>query len=541
MVFFTAVIYTMDEPTVLTHALKSESMSSLLVGELSDSVINNSKYISPLTSVGQVTDRNEEDDLFSLDHVINNILSDDNKNVILVGPEGSGKTTALEKLIMDRVKGERLQNFSCVLLFRVKELNCLNEMISLETLVHHHHSHVTAEPVSLILQKPKDVLLVFDDLHLCKQSLDPSFHTLCTDPTQAASLSCLVASLLHGSLLKGASFVAATRVTGYLKCLRGTHVEVLGYLKKQRDAYFSNFFTDPTVANEAIVHVESNLSFYDIYSSPRFCWTVCSMYKSLMDAGGKLPETLSQLYVDILVLLIHALSLSAACNRELVVALGKMASHCFLEQHLSCTREEIESFGLDKFLSSVGIFLQVDSDHSDRCVFSFPSQWMQEFHLAVSFFWDNLTSEGVEKFVEKHKSRANFLDVFLSALSEPVQRRPLETLLGEVNPDRVMDFKCWFRSSSEKILKGCYKDQHHHCFHLLHQAQNENLVKEIITPSARMGISYGDPSLWDCVALNYVVKCLGEMEMLNLYRTRNLTEGQAEALAPIMSLSHEIM
>lgn len=89
-------------------------------------------------------------------------------------------------------------------------------------------------------------------------------------------------------------------------------------------------------------------------------------------------------------------------------------------------------------------------------------------------------------------------------------------------------------------LKGWYKDKHHHCFHLLYQAQNESLVREIITPSARIGISYGDLSLQDCVALNYVVTCLGEMEELNLYRTTNLTEEEAERLAPTMSLSHKI-
>lgn len=531
----------MDKGAVLTRILKSKGVSSLLGGALSGSVINHNKYVSPLTSIAQVTDRNVEDNLPSLDHAVHNTLSGDIKNVILVGPEGSGKTTALEKLVVDWAKGEHLQNFSCVFHFRLREFNSFNGTLSLETLMLHHHGHITPESMSLVLQKPEDVLVVFDDLHQCKLSLDPSVHTLCSDPSQTASLSCLVASLLHGSLLKGAAFVVATRPTGCLKFLSGTRVEVLGFLKPQREAYFNGFFTDPTAANKALMHMERTLGFYDICTSPRFCWTVCSIYKSVMDAGGKLPETLSQLYVDILACLIQTLSLNEACNRELVLALGKMASHCFLDQHLSCTRDEMETFGFQQFLTSVGVFLQVDGDQSDGCVFSFHSQLMQEFLLAVSFFLDSLTSEGVEKMLEKHKGHAKFLDVFLSALSEPTQRRPLETLLGELNSDRITDFKCWFKSCSEMTLKGCYKDEHHHCFHLLHQAQNESLVKEIITPLARIGISYGDLSLQDCVALNYVVKCLGGMQKLNLYLTRNLTEDQAEALAPAMSSSHEIM
>uniref|UniRef100_A0A3Q3XET1 NACHT domain-containing protein n=1 Tax=Mola mola TaxID=94237 RepID=A0A3Q3XET1_MOLML len=527
--------------TVLSNILSRKGLSSFLGGEQSDSLINSSKYISPLISVAEGTDGNLEGNLPSLHNAIYNALSDDVTNVVLVGSEGSGKTIALEKLVVDWAKGECLKNFSCVFHFRMRELNCLDGALSLHALLRHYHGHISAESMALVLQKPEDVLFVLDDVHQCNESLDPSVHTLCSDPSQLASPSCLVASLLHRSLMKGAAFVVATRPTGIMKFLSGTQVEVLGFLKPQREAYFSKFFTNPAAANKALMHMERTLGCYDICTSPRFCWTVCSIYKCLMDAGKKLPETLFQLYVNILVYLIQTLSLNEAYNRELVLALGKMASHCFLDQHLSCTTEEMDSFGLRQFLGSVGVFLQVDGDHSDRCNFSFPSQQMQEFLLATSFFLENSKSEGVEKMLEKHNSRAKFLDSFMSALSEPVQRRPLETLLGEMNSDRVVDFKHWFKSSSEMILKGYCKDKHLHCFHLLYQAQNESLVKELITSSDNIGMSYGDLSLQDCVALNYVVKCLGEMKMLNLYRTRNLTEGQAELLAPTISMSHKII
>ncbi|KAI3357623.1 hypothetical protein L3Q82_016031, partial [Scortum barcoo] len=534
------MIYTMDKTTLLTHILRSKGTSTLLGGEPPVSVISNNKYITLLISEAEATHRNEEDNLPSLDDAIHTSLSGENKTVLLVGPEGSGKTTALEKLVVDWAKGEHLQNFSYIFHFCFRELHSLNGTLSLKALMLRHHGHIPAESLPLVLQKPEEVLFVFDDLDQCRYSLDPSVHTLCTDPSQAASLPCLVASLLHGSLLKGAAFVVATRSTERLTFLSGTWVEVLGFLKPQREAYFEAFFTDPVLANKALVHMERTLGFYDLCSSPRFCWTVCSVYKSLMDAGGKLPETLSELYVHILVHLIQTLSLNEACSRDLVLALGKMASHCSLDQHSSCTEEELNSFGFQQFLSSVGVFLQVDGDQPDRRMFSFRSQLMQDFLLALSFFLDKSVSEGVGNMLEKHRDGAKFLDLFLSGLSESIQRRPLESLLGELNSNQIVDFKCWFKGSSETTLKGCYKEMHHRCFHLLHQTQNESLVKEIITPSARLGISYGDLSLQDCVALNYVVTCLGEMELLNLYRTSNFTEEKAEALAPTMSLSHKI-
>lgn len=515
-------------------------MSTLLGGKLPASVINNNEYISPLTSETQANDRNVDRNLLSVDQAVHSALRGEIKTVILVGPEGSGKTTALEKLVVDWTKGEYLQNFSFVFYFSMRELNYPEVTVSLESLMQHRHSHMPPESMPLLLQRPEDVLFLFDDVDQYRYSLDPSIHSLCSDPFKAAPMSCLMASLLHGSLLKGAAFVVATRPTGCLEFLSGTTVELLGFLKPQRQAYFTGFFTDPTAANKALMHMERTLGFYDFCAFPRFCWTVCSIYKSLMDAGRKLPETLSQLYVDILVQLIQPLSLNKSSIRELVLALGRMASHCCLDRNKSCTKEEINSFGFQQFLVPVGVFLKVDGDiEQDTCVFSFHSDLMLTFILAVSFFLDK--SEGVEKVLEKHKGCADFLDLFLAGLSQPIQRRPLETLLGDLNSDQIMNFKYWFKSSSEATLKGCYKEMHYSCFRLLYQAQNKSLVQEIITSSALMGISYGDLSLQDCVALNYVITCLGEVKLLNLYHTRSFTAEQAEALAPAMSLSRKIM
>ncbi|XP_028265768.1 NACHT, LRR and PYD domains-containing protein 12 [Parambassis ranga] len=525
----------MDKAAVLTHILESRGVVTLLGGELPVSVINNNKYIPPLTAGSR-----EEGDLPSLDHAIQTALSGEIRTVTVIGPEGCGKTTALEKLVVDWAKGEQLQNFSHVFHLRFRQLNSLEGELSLETLIQRHL--VPPVSISLALQKPQDVLFVMDGLDEYKHSLDPSIHSLCSDPSQPASVSCIVASLLHGSLLEGAAFVVATRPTGCVEFLSGTQVEVLGFLKPQREAYFNSFFTDPADAKKALMHMERTLGFYDFCSSPRWCWTVCSIYKSLIDSGAIFPETLSQLFVDILVHLLNMLSLNQACNRELVSALGRVASHCCLDQLSSCTKEQMNLFGFKNFLTSVGLFLRANGEpDSKTCMFSFHSQLMQQFLLAVSFFLDTSTCNSVEKLLNKHEGATKFLDLFLAGLSEPVHYRQLEALMGEFNTEQVRDFKCWFESSSNAALKGCYKDKHHRCFHLLHQAQNESLVKEIITPSARINISYCDLSLRDSVALNYVVTRLGQMETLNLYYTRNLTEEKAEALASAMSLSDKII
>lgn len=528
----------MDKDSVLIHILKSKGTPTLLGGDLPFRVINDNKYISPLSAEGEV----REENLPTMDQAIHTALSGENKTVILIGSEGSGKTTTVEKLVVDWAKGVHLQNFEYVFHFRFKDLNACEDALSLETLIQRCHHYFPPQSMHLVLQKPEDVLVVFDGLNECKYSLDPSVLTLCSHPTQAVSVDCLVASLLHRSLLKGAAVVLATRPTANLKFLSGSQVKVLGFLKPQRKAFGNCFFTDAAAANKALMHMERSLGFYDFCTSPRFCWTVCSVYKPLIDSGGKLPETLSQLFVDILVGLIQTLSLSQAEGTELVLALGRMASHCSVEQHLSCTKAQMYSFGFQQFLTSVDTFLRIDGEmESDTCVLSFHSQLIQEFILALSFFLGKMTYTSAEKMLKKHEDGTKFLDVFLSGLSEPTQRRPLENFLGEFNPDRVKDFKQWFKSSSEESLQGYNADEHYRCFRLLHQAQNESLVKEIINSSARIGLSYGSLTLQDCVPWSYVVTCLGGTKSLNLYNTKNLTEEMAEVLAPAMSLSLKIV
>ncbi|KAM4737428.1 NACHT, LRR and PYD domains-containing protein 3-like [Anableps anableps] len=519
----------MDKVDLLSRILKSEDTSTILGGQTPASVINSRKYV-PVTADAQ------DDNLRFLDDAIQTALCGEIRTVVVVGPEGSGKTTALHKLVVDWAKGECLQNFSYVFNFHFRKMGSFAGEICLETLIQRGHPQIPPEFTRLITEKPDDVLFVFDGMDEYKHSLEPSVHTLTSDPSQPVSVSCLLASLLHGSLLKGAAFLVATRPTDNVKFLRGIRVDVLGFQKPQREAYVNNFFPDPTAANDAFLHMERTLGFYDFCASPRFCWTVCSIYKWLIDLGAKLPETLSQLFVDILVHLIQTLSLNKECSRRLVLALGRMASHCLHDQHSSCSKLHIDSFGFQQSLTSVDSFLRAHGEGE----LSFHSQLMQEFVLAVSFFLDPSTHNDMEKMMDNPKGCSKFLDFFMSGLSEPIQNRSLEDLLGMFRSNQIKVFRSWFKSSSEKSLKDYNKSKHYRCFHLLHQAQNESLVKEILTPPAHPCIFHESLSLQDCAALNYVITCLGKREMLSLSGTTILRETM-EVLAPSVSLSHTLI
>uniref|UniRef100_A0A3Q2NTB3 NACHT, LRR and PYD domains-containing protein 12 n=1 Tax=Fundulus heteroclitus TaxID=8078 RepID=A0A3Q2NTB3_FUNHE len=507
----------------------SDNTSTILGGQSPGSVINSRKYV-PVTAGAR------GDDQRSLDDAIRAALCGETRAAVVVGSEGSGKTTALRKLVADWAKGECLQNFSYVFNFQFREFGSSADELSLETLIHQGHHQTPPDFTRLVTEKPDGVLFVFDGLDEYKHSLDPSVHSLTSDLTRPASGSSLLASLLHGSLLKGAAFLVATRPTDNVRFLRGARVEVLGFRKPQREAYFNNFFTDSVAANRAFLHMERTLGFYEFCASPRFCWTVCSVYKWLLDSDAKLPETLSQLFADTLVHLIQTLSLNKACSRGLVLALGRVASHCLRGQHPSCPKHAVDAFGLQQFPTSVDSFLR---EHGEEEL-SFRSHLMREFVLAVAFFLDASAYEDAEKTLNDHKAGAKMLDLFMSGLSEPAQYRSLEDLLGTFSSGQIKAFKSWFRGRSEKALKDYNRSEHYRCFHLLHQAQNESLVKEILTPPAHPSIFHENLSLQDCAALNFVITCLGEREKLSVSRT-TISRETMEILAPSVSLSHTVI
>uniref|UniRef100_A0A3B4BFE8 Uncharacterized protein n=1 Tax=Periophthalmus magnuspinnatus TaxID=409849 RepID=A0A3B4BFE8_9GOBI len=494
------------------------SLSPVLVN-----LINKNIYVPVLTrcTKGEV----------SLEEAIQTSLCEV-KTVFVVGPKGSGKTTTLEKLFLNGSKAQQLQKFTHVFYFQGGDINSLEGLISLKAFL-----QWSCLPQSSPLANSENVLFIFDDLDKYIHNLNQSVTNLCSDPDQTTTVSCLVASLLYGSLIPGASVLITTKTTPNLDLPSEVCLEVLGFLKVQRDAFFHKFFTDPEDAKNALQHFETTLGFYDFSRSPQFCWTVCSTYNFLINFATKLPDTLTQLFVHILAHLIEKIPQKDA-KQNIVTALGKLASYCALGSHVDFQNDKLLALGLLSELT-LNDFLRADGEPS-KAVYSWHSPLIQEFILAVSFFIDP-TLESVDKFLENHKKHTKFLNVFMAGLCEQVNRKSLEDLLGQFKPEQILYFKNWLKELCEKTLPGFNKKDHCHCFHLLYQIQNKNVVKEVITPSARLGLSYGDLSLVDYVVLNYVVMQLGEMEQLNLYGISCLTEDIAEILAPAMTVSHKII
>ncbi|XP_056121207.1 NACHT, LRR and PYD domains-containing protein 12 [Rhinichthys klamathensis goyatoka] len=452
------------------------------------------------------------------------------RRVAFHGGDGMGKTTVVEKVIWDWTTGTRLQHYALLLRVPVLELAALGgKPESLQSMLCRMHSQISAETLSVALQSPQSLLLVLDGLEQSQNLLytPSSSSSLVCDVQQEATGSVLLCSLLHSSLLPGASMLITSREPVKLESLRS--FEVVGFSQTQRRMFFQEFFDDPDLSERLFQQSEQALGVYEQCFRPAFCWTLCSVFKTQFESKNTPPETLTHLFSIITHTLLQKQKTHAEETRELVLGLGKLTNPV-------CSYNDVTSCGLRSFLQQpvLSTFLCLNGDvTSPDTTFSFLSPMMQEFLLAASFYLDQS--------VQISDERSDFYYTFLAGLSDSVQRKPIEDSVGRFDESRISEFSQWLMGYVSKVLPGwlCGATKHFLVFRLLHHARNSSLVKESISKSQWRHIGYSDMQEPDCAALSYVVSCMGEMEYMNLYRAK-LTEKQVEKLLPALRLSKSI-
>ncbi|KAG1973381.1 NACHT, LRR and PYD domains-containing protein 12-like [Pimephales promelas] len=448
------------------------------------------------------------------------------RRVVLHGGVGTGKTTVVEKVIWDWATGTRLQHYALLLRVPVLELAALGgKPTSLQSMLCRMHSQISAETLSVALESPQSLLLVLDGLEQSQDLLcTPSSSSgLVCDVRQEATGSVLLCSLLHSSLLPGASMLITSREPVKLEALRS--FEVVGFSQTQRRMFFQKFFHDPGLSERLFQQSEQALGVCEQCFRPAFCWTLCSVFESKSTP----PETLTHLLSIITHMLLQKQKTHAEETRELVLGLGKLTNPV-------CSYDDVTSCGLRSFLQQpvLSKFLCFNGDvTSPDSTFSFLSPMMQEFLLAASFYLDQsvqISDEG-----------SDFYYTFLAGLSDSVQRKPMEDSMGRFDETRISEFSQWLMGYVSKVLPDwrCGATKHFLVFRLLQHARNSSLVRESISKSQWRHIGYGDMQEPDCAALSYVVSCMGEMEYMNLYRAK-LTDKQVEKLIPALRLSKSI-
>ncbi|XP_038603645.1 NACHT, LRR and PYD domains-containing protein 3-like [Tachyglossus aculeatus] len=342
--------------------------------------------------------------------------------------------------------------------------------------------------------------------------------------------------LLRQRLLPGCLVVVTTRPSALEQlegCIRAdVHLEVLGFLEPERQAFFGRFFGDAKRGREAYEAVRGNEALSTMCFVPLVCWIVCTVLHKQLEKGQGLDglQTTTQVFLHFLSILLrfHRRPRARAPADSLLEQLGTLAVHGLLTRKVMFDREDLEAHGLPTaapptiFLSAVlrqGV--TVDT------VYSFGHMMLQELFLGLA----HLLEAGLRA------ENGHLLQAirFLFGLSHPQCQAMLRQLLpgrAALTPSPEGALLSWVQRSAASpraghppfLLELLHCLYEWHCDGLVGQVAGQLNVRFLLFPLKRS----------DCLALAYCLGCCPSVSCLHLYSC-GLDQGDIRLLLPALS------
>ena len=246
------------------------------------------------------------------------ILNHENKNVLIVGRPGIGKTLCCTKLLRDwafnkvfHESSDDKIHFDAAFFIKFRAFNAATDLSLRELLTSSEHSpsdHIDDEVWDYILENPQRVLLIFDGIdeftHKSKigeENFEPQFKNRADEKMP---LYALYEKLATGKLLNGAALLTTTRPTA-LSCIERVNFdkvfEILGFSSEQVEEYVTKFAEEDKHAGKTIWrHIGSNTNILSLCYIPASCFIICSsLFQMAKFYGSKslsLPTKLTDIY-----------------------------------------------------------------------------------------------------------------------------------------------------------------------------------------------------------------------------------------------------
>ncbi|XP_063002228.1 NACHT, LRR and PYD domains-containing protein 3-like [Elgaria multicarinata webbii] len=479
------------------------------------------------------------------------------RSVMLSGVAGVGKTTLVQKFVFDWVEGKHYQKFAFLFFFKFRDLNAVEKGATLEGLIQQQYPKMH-DKVGKILEDPEKLLFIFDGLDESKDNLDLSSSDLCVQPGDVKPVNVIVASLLKQKLLKGCSVLLTSRPSRLVHLETGVlHrvATIVGFLSQERVRYFYNFFGEDAVAQKALAHVRDSQVLYTLCYNPSYCWITCTALQPCFTSNSgqphALPSTVTQLFISFVKHMVanHTRGLSGDTNvREILRRLGSLADWALNNRSLVFDENALEVFiAMVCHLPTCFLVENFQGDSSSFPVtYSFVHLTVQEFFAALVHYLDG-EEDNFKDTMEKAKgSQGGEYEIFLrflSGLSHPTTRAPLEEILGTFSPvitQKVIDLI--IKMDCKTLLSTRSQDGKRKAlnfFNLLFEAQNSQLVRQVMGNAARVDFSGLILTPVDCDILAYVLSCCEGVELLNLDSCYVQTEG-LEKLSPELHKIREL-
>ena len=365
------------------------------------------------------------------------ILGENQKNVLVVGRPGIGKTSLSTKLLRLWASGEAFngdQHFNVVFLLKFRRFNNNNANLSLRDLLAAAETVLNLDDAmwEFIKQEPNKVLLIFDGLDEYSRKEDIKAHDdatykNCVDEKMPFSV--LYNKLVEGNLLPGASILTTTRPTA-VKCVRHVPfqrtVEIRGFTSDDVKKYVKNFTRgNPEAMKKMWEHIKSNINLFSFCYIPMNCFLICHCLLQIIlsESSQALPTKMTDIYKMTVKMFLFNHNREGFSPQELarlksthmdqpfdklpeefqkiLNSLGKIAFKGIEEGRLlfeSSEVSELEDCGL---LHKLPDLKRKALDDPPKSQFCFTHLTVQEF-FAAKHLVDTKTNEGIEGFVRNH-------------------------------------------------------------------------------------------------------------------------------------------
>ena len=242
------------------------------------------------------------------------ILNRENKNVLIVGCPGIGKTLWCTKILRDWASDKIFHNtpdnkihFDAAFFVEYRIFNTETDLSLKELLTRSTYSpsdQLNKEVWNYILENPQRVLLIFDGVKLnSKISTEANKPQFINSADEKMPIFALYAKLATGKLLKGAAVLTTTRPTA-LSCIESIPFdkvfEIFGFPSEQVKEYVTKFAEeDEEAVNTVRRHITSNIVILSLCHIPASCFIICSRLFKMVKLFGSESLNLPTRFTDI--------------------------------------------------------------------------------------------------------------------------------------------------------------------------------------------------------------------------------------------------
>uniref|UniRef100_A0A3P8RC08 NACHT domain-containing protein n=1 Tax=Astatotilapia calliptera TaxID=8154 RepID=A0A3P8RC08_ASTCA len=446
------------------------------------------------------------------------------RTVLTKGVAGIGKTFLTQKFTLDWAEDKTNQDIQFMFPFPFRELNSLKDKkFSLVGLIHHFFTEI--KEAGICNFKKFKVVFIFDGLDECRLPLNFHITEILTDVTESTSVDVLLTNLIRGQLLPSAHIWITTRPAAanqipaeYIDMV----TEIRGFTDPKKEEYFRKRLRDKEEANTIISHIKTSRSLHIMCHIPIFCWITATVLESVLktkQAGGKLPKTLTEMYIHFLVIQTKLKNIKydggaetdplwSPESRKMIEALGKLAFQELQKGNLIFYESDLTECGINVREASVysGVFTQIFKEERglyQEKVYCFVHLSIQEFlaalhvHLTFTNSGINLLEEeetasvqtdesSVRQFYQSAVDKAlrspnGHLDMFLRfllGLSLQTNQNLLQGLLtqtgnsSQINQETAQYVK-------KKMNGALSPEKSINLFHCLNELNDDSVVKEV--------------------------------------------------------------